>query len=190
MISAILTKPPFRTGTWRLTDFYQQSDCRHGSIRVYCFSLNTKQPYCYSDESNATSIAMTRIKIAKKFMVIILLICGLAGYIVHILLQRYTATLPSTSLYTADQNTSRYLKNHASRPSPPRKTTHIDIQVGRANDEVERLIFGEDGLVRNWDDSQKGTKGYSKRSSRVRYTHPIYRLIEEGQAKCAKLLER
>jgi len=72
----------------------------------------------------------------------------------------------------------------------PRNTTHIDIHVERAKDEVERLIFGNDGLVRNWEDGQKGTKGYSKRSSRVRYTHPIYRLISEGQAKWAKLLER
>jgi len=181
---------PFGTGTWRLTDFYQRSDCKHGSIRVHCFPLNTKQPPCYSDDSNTTSIAMTRLKIAKTLTLILLSICGLAGYIVHILLQRYSVTSPSISPYTADQNTSRYFKKHASRPVSPRNTTHIDIHVERAKDEVERLIFGNDGLVRNWEDGQKGTKGYSKRSSRVRYTHPIYRLISEGQAKWAKLLER
>ena len=133
---------------------------------------------------------MTRLKIAKTLILILLLICGLAGYIVHILRQRYTITSPSTSLYTADQITSRYFKKHASRPVSPRNTTHIDIHVERAKDEVERLIFGKDGLVRNWEDHHKGTKVYFKRSSRVRYTHPIYRLIEEGQAKWAKLLER
>jgi len=133
---------------------------------------------------------MARLKSAKILISILLLICGLAGYIIHILPQRYTITSPSTPLYTADQNTSRYFKKHAIRPSPPQNTTHIDIQVGRAKDEVERLILGEDGLVRNWEDHHKGAKVYSKRSSRVRYTHPLYRLISEGQAKWAKLLER
>ena len=122
-------------------------------------------------------------------MIIFVLICGIAGYIVHTLLQRYTINPPLASLYTAEQNTATQLKKHASGFLPVQNDTHKEIQVGRAKDEVDRLIFGHDGLLRNWEDGQ-GIKGYSKRSSRVRYNHPIYRLIEEGQAKWAKLLER
>lgn len=133
---------------------------------------------------------MARLKVARTVTIILLLICGLAGYVVHTLLQHYTATPPLTSLYTAEQNTARHLEKHGDGLIPPKNETHKEIQVGRAKDEVERLIFGQDGLVRNWEDGQVGAKAYSKRSSRVRYNHPIYRLIDEGQAKWAKLLER
>jgi hypothetical protein len=133
---------------------------------------------------------MARLKIARTLIFILLLTCGIAGYIVHTLLRHYTITPPLTSLYTAEQNTATQLKKHDNGFLPLRNDTHKDIQVGRARDEVERLIFGQDGLVRNWEDGQDGNKAYLKRSSRVRYNHPIYRLIEEGQAKWAKLLER
>jgi hypothetical protein len=132
---------------------------------------------------------MARLKIARTLIFILLLTCGIAGYIVHTLLRHYTITPPFTSLYTAEQSTAT-LKKHANGFLPLRNDTHKDIQVGRAKDEVERLVFGHDGLVRNWEDGQDGNKAYLKRSSRVRYNHPIYRLIEEGQAKWAKLLER
>jgi hypothetical protein len=133
---------------------------------------------------------MARLKIARTLIFILLPICGIAAYIFHTLLHRYTITPPLTSLYTAEQNTARHLKKHGSGFSPPKNDTHKEIQVGRAKDEVERLVFGQDGLVRKWEDGQDGNKAYLKRSSRVRYNHPIYRLIDEGQAKWAKLLER
>jgi hypothetical protein len=133
---------------------------------------------------------MARLKVARTLILILLLICALAGYIVHTLLRHYTITPHLTSLYTAEPNTARQLKKYSDGSWPPRNDTHKEIQVGKAKDEVERLLFGKDGLVRNWEDGQDGNKAYSKRSSRVRYNHPIYRLIEEGQAKWAKLLER
>jgi hypothetical protein len=133
---------------------------------------------------------MARLKVARTVTIILLLICGIAGYIVHTLLRRYTLTPPLTSLYTAEKNTATQLTKHANGFLPPRNDTHKEIQVGRAKDELGRLVFGQDGLVRNWEDGQDGNKAYLKRSSRVRYNHPIYRLIDEGQAKWAKLLER
>ena len=173
-----------------MTDFYQQSVCNDDSIHVYSFLLYTKHPSCYRTFFNNTTREMARIKVARGLTLILLLICGIAGYIVHILLQRYTINPPLASLYTAEQNTAIQLKKHASGFLPVQNDTHKEIQVGRAKDEVERLVFGHDGLVRNWEDRQGGNKAYLKRSSRVRYNHPIYRLIEEGQAKWAKLLER
>jgi hypothetical protein len=172
-----------------LTDFYQQSHCNDDSNHVYSFLLYTKHPSCYHTFFKTTARRMARLKVARALILILLLICGIAGYIVHILLQRYTINPPLASLYTAEQNTATQLKKHANGFLPLRNDTHKDIQVGRAKDEVENLVFGQDGLVRNWEDGQ-GIKGYSKRSSRVRYNHPIYRLIDEGQAKWAKLLER
>ena len=134
---------------------------------------------------------MARLKVVRTIIIILVLICGIAGYIVHTLLQRYTITTPLTSLYTAEKNTATHLKKHANGFLPQQQNdTHKEIQVGRAKDEVDRLIFGQDGLVRNWEDGQRDWKSYSKRSSRVRYNHPIYRLIDEGHAKWARLLER
>jgi len=133
---------------------------------------------------------MARLKVVRTVIIILVLICGIAGYVAHTLLRRYTITPPLTSLYTAGQNTATHLEKHGDGLLPPHNETHKEIQAGRAKDEVERLVFGQDGLVRNWEDGQRGGKSYSKRSSRVRYNHPIYRLIDEGHAKWARLLER
>ena len=138
-----------------------------------------------------TAHKMARLKVVRTVIIIFVLICGIAGYVAHTLLRRYTiTTTPLTSLYTAEKNTATHLEKHGDGLLPPQNETHKEIQVGRAKDEMGRLIFGQDGLVRNWEDGQRGGKSYSKRSSRVRFNHPIYRLIDEGHAKWAKLLER
>jgi len=108
---------------------------------------------------------------------------------VHTLLIPYTITPPLRSLYTSDTTTTKQHLKQVKWSYPPGNDTHNDIQIGKATEESKRLAFGDDGLVRNWEDGQ-GIKGYSKRSSRVRHTHPIYRLIEDGQDKWAKLLQR
>jgi hypothetical protein len=133
---------------------------------------------------------MARLKVARTATIILLLICGIAGYIVHTLLRHYTTIPPWISLYTAEKNTATQLTKHANGFLPLQNDTHKEIQFGRAKDELGRLVFGQDGLVRNWEDGRDGNKAYLSRSSRVRYNHPIYRLIEEGQAKWAKLRER
>jgi hypothetical protein len=64
---------------------------------------------------------------------------------------------------------------------------------GYAEEEDIHITFGEDGLIRGWDDrSGEATQGYAKlsSSSRIKRTHPIYDLIKRGNEKWANLLER
>jgi len=117
---------------------------------------------------------------------LLLLLCGTAGYTFHAFIFRYIITQPPSQ--TGHQ-----------RPRPPKQDTQWSWpppgespfnQLNREKREADRLVFGDDGLVRNWEDSKEETAGYARRSSRVRYGHPIYRLIEEGQVKWASLLKR
>ena len=55
------------------------------------------------------------------------------------------------------------------------------------------LVYADDGLVRGWESTEDLTlpqTGYIKLSETVRERHPILDLIEKGQEKWAKLLER
>lgn len=73
---------------------------------------------------------------------------------------------------------------------PPR-VPQIQMQADQSKAEEERLVFGKDGLVRNWDDDHEAkARGYSKLSSTIRHVHPIHQLIGRGQEKWRKLLER
>lgn len=127
---------------------------------------------------------MARVKIARTGTVFLILLCAVAGYLVHTYVRH---TSPSTPLTTEPL---RQLKKYVAWSWPP-KLESPAVQANREKKEAERLIFGKDGLVRNWEDGlDEKVKGYSSRSSRVRYGHPIYRLIEEGRDKWAKLLQR
>ena len=129
---------------------------------------------------------MARLRMARTAILLLLFLCGTAGYLFHAIIFRYTITHPPS------QTGHRH-------PRPPNQGTQWSwpppgespfYQLSRENREADRLVFVDDGLVRNWEDSKEETAGYARRSSRVRYGHPIYRLIEEGQVKWATILKR
>jgi len=140
---------------------------------------------------------MSRNKVARVGLVLVLLLlCGTGGYLAHFTVRKYPLaqmplTLPLDQEFEPKPKIPlRPLGRSAEWAWPPR-VPQIQLQADQSKAEEERLIFGKDGLVRNWDDgSEAKTRGYTRLSSRVRHVHPIHQLIERGQDKWRKLLER
>jgi hypothetical protein len=65
------------------------------------------------------------------------------------------------------------------------------LEVSVKDRDAETFSFGEDGLVRGWEDPAAGeSQGFTKGSKRVRHSHPIHDLIKRGNERWASLLER
>lgn len=137
---------------------------------------------------------MSRNKVARTSLVILLiLLCGTGGYLAQLTVRKYTlAQMPLT--LPLDQEFDPKPKiplRPLGRSEWPPRVPQIQMQADHSRAEEERLVFGKDGLVRNWDDgSEAKTRGYTRLSSRVRHVHPIHQLIGRGQEKWRKLLER
>jgi hypothetical protein len=142
-----------------------------------------------------TASSMARIRKARTGLIILLLLCGTAGYLAHGLVKKHTlAQTPSTTHILESESKPkipiRKLGSYVEWSWPPR-TAQLQAQAVRLQAEEDRLVFGKDGLVRNWEDGGEGkAMRYTKISSRVRYGHPIYQLIQRGQEKWKRLLER
>jgi hypothetical protein len=133
---------------------------------------------------------MARLKARTGILSLLLLLCGTAGYILHAVILRHTTTSPLHPDHTDTESApARGLGEYVKWSRPPRLDQHHqEVKDDKAKKEAERLVFDDNGLVRNWEDGHE--KGYARSSSRVRHSHPIYRLIEEGQEKWANLLQR
>jgi hypothetical protein len=130
---------------------------------------------------------MARFKLARAGFILLIVICGFGGYILHSLLRSYAYDSPPLSPLVVIKSDPRPLRTSWPWRSSGQKDR---IHAKQEREEGEKLVFGDDGLVRNWEHIEGRDKKYATMSSRIRHTHPIYHLIKKGQDRWERMLKR